>query len=161
MQSMGDDSGGIIAFHFLFLPFCQIRPEIRQYIVESDHEGRPFDRLHRSIVYQRAKNVDDTMPFGTRRDVYERRHEWACHSMWPVTIADESAKRFTIGLKDYGTSQPYSASVLNISGMSYGAISDNAIVALSRGAKRGNFYHNTGEGGVSRFHIEGIRYLLD
>jgi glutamate synthase domain-containing protein 2 len=75
--------------------------------------------------------------------------------MWPVTITDEAAKRFSIGTKDYGTSQPYSASVLNISGMSYGAISDNAIVALSRGAKLGNFYHNTGEGGVSRFHVQG------
>jgi glutamate synthase domain-containing protein 2 len=95
------------------------------------------------------------MPFGTCRNVYDVRHEWACHSMWPVEISSEEAKRYTIGAAEYGTTQPYSASVLNISAMSYGAISDNAIVALNTGARYGNFYHNTGEGGVSRFHLEG------
>jgi glutamate synthase domain-containing protein 2 len=134
---------------------AQIRPELRQYIVEADNDGRPYDRLHRSQIYQRAKNVDDTMPFGTRRNVYDVHHEWACHSMWPVEIASEDAKRYTIGSTAFGTTQPYSASVLNISAMSYGAISDNAIVALNTGARYGNFYHNTGEGGVSRFHLEG------
>lgn len=102
-----------------------------------------------------AKNVDDTIPFGTRRDVYDVHYEWACHSMWPETITDENAKRHVIGTAAYGTTKPYSASVLNISGMSYGAISDNAIRALNQGAKLGKFYHNTGEGGVSRFHLEG------
>lgn len=132
-----------------------IRPEIRQYIVESDNEGRPFDRLHRSQIYQRAKNVDDTMPYGTRRDVYQVHHEWACHSMWPVEITSDEGKRFLIGTAEYGTAKPYSASVLNVSGMSYGAISDNAILALNTGARFGNYFHNTGEGGVSRFHLEG------
>jgi glutamate synthase domain-containing protein 2 len=124
--------------------------------VESDQEGSPFDRLHRSQIYQRAKNVDDTMPFGTRRDVYHVNHEWACHSMWPVALPDtDEAKRYTIGAGAYGTTKPYSACVLNISGMSYGAISDHAILALNTGARLGNFYQNTGEGGVSRFHLEG------
>lgn len=102
-----------------------------------------------------AKGVDDTLPFGTRRNVYENNYEWACHSMWPSSIASEEAKRHTIGNPAFGTSQPYSASVFNVSGMSYGAISDNAILALNRGAKLGSFYHNTGEGGVSAFHLQG------
>ena len=133
-----------------------IRPELRQYIVESDSDGRPYDRMRRTQIYQRAKNVNDTLPFGTRRNVYETHHEWSNHSMWPVEIDSKSdAVRHTIGCAEYGTTQPYSASILNISAMSYGAISDNAIVALSRGAQMGNFYHNTGEGGVSKFHVEG------
>ena len=132
-----------------------IRPEIRQYLVESDSEGRPYDRLHRTQIYQRAKNVNDTMPFGTRRDVYRVHHEWVCHSMWPKEITDEKAKRYDIGAAAWGTTQPYSASVLNVSAMSYGAISDHAILALNMGAKHGGFYHNTGEGGVSRFHLQG------
>lgn len=131
-----------------------IRPEIRQYLVESDLDGKPFDRNDRSIIYQRAKNVDDTMAFGTRENVYATNYEWACHSMWPKTVSTEQA-RCTIGTASFGTTQPYSASVLNISAMSYGAISDNAILALSRGAKLGGFYHNTGEGGFSHSHKEG------
>lgn len=141
--------------YYWFFGKNQLRPELRQYIVESDKEGRPYDRLHRNQIYQRAKNVDDTMPFGTRRDVYEVHHEWACHSMWPVEIESEEGKRYTIGSAEYGTTKPYSASVLNVSGMSYGAISDNAIVALNTGARYGNFFQNTGEGGVSKFHLEG------
>lgn len=129
-----------------------IRPELRQYIVESDMDGRPYSRLRRAQIYQRAKNVNDTLPFGTRRDVYETNHEWACHSMYPKTITSEEARRCTIGTSDFGTTQPYSASVFNISAMSYGAISDNAILALNQGAKLGNFYHNTGEGGVAEPH---------
>jgi glutamate synthase domain-containing protein 2 len=134
-----------------------IRPELRQYFVESDHDGRPYDRLHRTQIYQRAKNVNDTLAFGTRRNVYACHHEWACHSMWPteVDLTAADAVRHTIGSAEYGTTKPYSASVLNISGMSYGAISDHAILALSRGAKMGGFYQSTGEGGVSRFHLEG------
>jgi len=102
-----------------------------------------------------AKNVDDTLPFGTRRNVYDVHYEWACHSMWPQKVADADAARHVIGTSEYGTSKPYSASVLNVSGMSYGAISDNAILALNQGAKYGNFWQNTGEGGVSRFHRQG------
>ena len=124
--------------------------------MESDTEGKPFDRMRRVLIYQRAKNVDDTLAFGTRRNVYEINYEWACHSMWPTTISpDDAAQRMTIGTAEYGTTKPYSASVLNISAMSYGAISDNAILALSAGARLGNFYHNTGEGGVSASHLKG------
>lgn len=133
-----------------------LRPELHQYIVESDSSGKPFDRMQRTQIYQRAKNVDDTMPFGTRRHVYEEGYEWACHSMWPKELSnDVSSFRTRVGCEAYGTTQPYDASVLNISGMSYGAISDNAILALSTGAKMGKFMQNTGEGGVSRFHLEG------
>jgi glutamate synthase domain-containing protein 2 len=124
-------------------------------LIESDTEGKPFFRLQRALIYQRSKNVDDTLPFGTRRNVYDVNHEWACHSMWPTEITDPEAKRCRIGTSEYGTTKPYSASVLNVSAMSYGAISDNAILALSAGAKAGNFYHNTGEGGVSKSHLKG------
>lgn len=121
--------------------------------------------MRRSLIYQRAKNVDDTLAFGTRRDVYAPHHEWACHSMFPKppvpvddSISELSAqpnRRVWIGTPDFGTTRPYSASIFNISAMSYGAISDNAILALSTGAKMGHFYHNTGEGGVSNSHKKG------
>jgi len=130
-----------------------VRPEIRQYFVEADTEGRPFDRTQRSLVYQRSKNVDCTTGFGTLKKVYDVRHEWACHSMFPTHV-DPDATRCLIGSAAYGTNA-YSASIFNISAMSYGALGDNAITALNRGAKLGNFYHNTGEGGVSKFHCEG------
>jgi len=134
-----------------------IRPEIRQYVVESDFDGKPFDRMDRSRVYQRAKNVNDTLPFGTRKNLYQVGAEWACHSMWPKVIPtdNDNATRHTIGTKEYGTTQPYSSSVLNISAMSYGAISSNAILALNNGARLGKFSHNTGEGGLSSFHQNG------
>jgi Glutamate synthase domain 2 len=128
-----------------------IRPELRQYFVESDMDGRPFDRMHRVQIYQRAKNVDDTLPFGTRRNLYDINSEWACHSMWPKTISLDKA-RHTIGSSEWGCKLPYSSSIFNISAMSYGAISENAILSLNNGAKFGNFSHNTGEGGVSKFH---------
>lgn len=97
-------------------------------------EGRPFDRMRRSLIYQRAKNVVETLAFGTRRDVYSVNYEWACHSMWPTTVAEQD-RRCQIGTSEFGTTKPYSASVLNISAMSYGAISDNAILSLSGKAK--------------------------
>ncbi len=128
-----------------------IRPELRQYIVESDEDGTPFDRLHRAQIYQRAKNVNDTVAFGTRRYLYEINTTWACHSMWPKNISCESA-RHTIGCEEWGCTKPYSSSILNVSAMSYGAISENAILSLNQGAKFGNFSHNTGEGGVSKYH---------
>jgi len=132
-----------------------IRPEIRQYLVESDQDGTPYDRDHRSIAYQRAKDVQDTLPFGTRRDVYQPGYEWANHSMYTTHLdpSSDSHTRVIVGNKD--CSQPYSASLLNVSAMSYGALSDNAILALSTAAELGNFYHNTGEGGVSKFHKDG------
>ncbi len=126
-----------------------VRPEIRQYLIEGDSEAAPFDRAHRVIAYQRAKGAVDSLPFGTRRDVYAEGYEYASHSMWPVNaLADPEASRVTIGGPD--CKQPYSAALLNVSGMSYGALSENAILALSRAAAQGNFYHNTGEGGMSR-----------
>ena len=142
--------------HFRFL-FEMIRPEIYQYFVESDTDGVPFDRDTRSLVYQRAKNVRDTVPFGTKEDVYEVGYEWVNHSMAPVHNAPEDM-RVTIGGPD--CTQPYSASLLNISAMSYGSLSKNAILALSAGAKLGNFAHNTGEGGISPYHTEGGADLI-
>lgn len=142
--------------HFRFL-FELIRPEIYQYFVESDTDGVPFDRDTRSLVYQRAKDVRDTVPFGTKEDVYEVGYEWVNHSMAPVHNAPEDM-RVTIGGPD--CTQPYSASLLNISAMSYGALSKNAILALSAGAKQGNFAHNTGEGGISPYHVDGGADLI-
>jgi glutamate synthase domain-containing protein 2 len=129
-----------------------IRPEIYQYFIESDTEGVPFDRDQRSLVYQRSKLARDTVPFGTKEDLYATGYEWINHSMAPLHNHPDDA-RVTIGGSD--CSQPYSASLLNISAMSYGSLSKNAILALSRGAKLGNFAHNTGEGGISPYHLEG------
>ncbi len=127
-----------------------IRPEINQYFVESNTEGRPFSRDERSLVYQRAKSTLDTMPFGTRMDIYKSGYEWLNHSMAPKHV-DPQSLRVMVGGPD--CSQPYSASLLNISAMSYGALSGNAIRALNGGAKDGNFAHNTGEGGISPQHL--------
>jgi len=129
-----------------------IRPEINQYFVESNSSGRPFSREERSLVYQRAKNVRDTLPFGTQRDVYELGYEWANHSMTPVKTNPDDM-RVTIGGDQ--CKHPYSASILNISAMSYGALSKTAIASLNEGAKLGNFAHNTGEGGISPYHLHG------
>jgi len=125
-----------------------IGPEIRQYFVESDTVELPFSRQQRAIVYQRAKNVLDKRPFGTQRDVYGDKYEWMNHSLRPKTIASHDF-RITIG---EGRAQPYSASVFNISAMSFGSLSANAILALNDGAKRGGFYHDTGEGSISPNH---------
>ena len=129
-----------------------LRPEIRQYFIEADDSEKPFDRHHRAVAYQRAKDVRDTLPFGTRRDVYSPGYEWANHSMFPCNL-DITKGRVVIGGKD--CLQKYDASILNISAMSFGALSDAAIRTLSTAAKMGSFYHNTGEGGISRFHLEG------
>ncbi len=128
-----------------------IRPEINQYFVESNTDGRPFSRDERSLVYQRAKGALDTMPFGTRHDLYEPGYEWLNHSMAPVHV-DPRLMRVTVGGPH--CTKPYSASILNISAMSYGALSGNAIRALNGGAKDGDFAHNTGEGGISPHHLE-------
>jgi glutamate synthase domain-containing protein 2 len=126
------------------------RPEIRQYFVEGDKEATPFTREQRTIVYSRAKGQVDTQPLGTRRDVYAEGYEWALHSMFPTHLTAEDARCIVGGPH---CKQPYSASLMNISAMSYGALSDNAILALNTGAKMGGFYHNTGEGGMSKFHL--------
>lgn len=134
-----------------------IRPEINQYFIESDTDGTPFSRDMRSVVYQRAKGVNDTTPFGTQRDVYRVGYEWINHSLSAKKASGE-VPRVTIGAGS--CAQPYSASLLNVSAMSYGALSRNAILALSRGAKAGGFAHNTGEGGISPFHLEGGADLI-
>ncbi len=130
--------------------FEKIRPEIRQYLIESDTDAVPFSRAQRSIVYQRAKSALDKRPFGTQMDVYAPRYEWINHSIAPTTI-DNHDFRVTIGAD---CAQPYSASAFNISAMSFGALSANAILALNAGARRGGFYHDTGEGSISRYHLQ-------
>lgn len=130
-----------------------IRPEIMQYFVETDTEGRPFDRIDRSLVYRRAKNATDTTPFGTQEDTYKAGYEWINHSLYAKSHHDfEVDTRVLVGGKD--CTQPYSASVLNISAMSFGSLSKNAVEALNGGAKLENFAHNTGEGGISPYHLE-------
>lgn len=132
--------------------FEGIRPEIRQYLIESDQDEEPFSREKRSIVYQRAKGVEDKRPFGTRLRVYDAGYEWLTHSVDPIHIENHDF-RVTIGGPD--CKQPYEASIYNISAMSFGALSANAISALNKGAKAGGFAHDTGEGGISRYHREG------
>ncbi len=136
--------------HFRFF-FEYIRPEIRQYFLESDTEELPFSRAQRSIVYQRAKGVVDKRPYGTQLDLYGAHYEWINHSIAPVDIASHD---FRITMGGAHCTKPYSASVFNISAMSFGALSANAILALNEGARRGHFYHDTGEGSISRYHRE-------
>ncbi|MFV2032515.1 MAG: FMN-binding glutamate synthase family protein [Gammaproteobacteria bacterium] len=131
--------------------FESIRPEIQQYFVESNIDGRPINREFRSLVYQRAKNVRDTRPFGTQFDVYRSGYEWINHSLAPIHIEDKHP-RVNFGGPD--CLKPYAASPMNISAMSYGALSKHAIMALNKGAKLGNFAHNTGEGGLSPYHLK-------
>ena len=136
--------------HFRYL-FEYIRPEMRQYFVESDAEATPFSRSQRSLVYQRAKGESDKRPFGTQLDVKAIGYEWINHSIAPTTLASHDF-RITIGDASSGCTQPYNASIFNISAMSFGALSANAILALNSGAKRGNFAHDTGEGSISEHH---------
>lgn len=126
-----------------------IRPEIRQYLIESDRDELPFSREARSLVYQRAKGDEDKKPFGTSELVYEAGYSWVTHSVNPKKITGDDF-RVSIGGPD--CRQPYAASLYNISAMSFGALSANAIQALNNGAKLGGFAHNTGEGGISRHH---------
>lgn len=130
--------------------FEMVRPEIQQYFVESETDGTPVPREIRSVIYQRAKEQTDTLPFGTQKNVYGDGYEWISHSLAPHHPKAEDL-RMTIGGPD--CKKPYSASVFNISAMSYGALSKNAVRALNGGAKLGGFYHNTGEGGVSPHHL--------
>ena len=127
-----------------------VGPEIRQYFIEGDTAEVPFSRQQRSLVYQRAKGVMDVVPFGSQQDVYSVDYEWINHSMAPASI-DSHDFRIVIGA---GSAQPYSASVFNISAMSFGSLSANAIRALNGGARRGGFYHDTGEGSISPYHRE-------
>ena len=127
-----------------------IRPEIQQYFIESETDGTPIPREIRSVVYQRAKKMTDTLPFGTQRNVYAEGYEWIHHSLAPKKVDADSLKVLIGGSQ---CRQPYLASIFNISAMSYGALSANAIQSLNGGAKLGGFYHNTGEGGLSPHHL--------
>ncbi len=136
-----------ILAHFRYF-FESIGPEIRQYFIMSDTEERPFSREQRSIVYQRAKNVLDKRPFGSLQEMYNEGFEWINHSLNPV---DVKAEEFRIQVGE-NCRQPYDCSVFNISAMSFGSLSGNAIMSLNAGARKGRFYHDTGEGSISRYH---------
>lgn len=127
------------------------RPELRQYLWESELDGKPFSRRQRSLVYQRAKGASENIAFGTQQDVNAPGHEWIAHSIFP--------KRFTGSLRvmigNMQCKQPYDASIFNIGGMSYGALSSTAVSALNEGARMGGFAQNTGEGGISSYHLHG------
>lgn len=137
--------------HFRYL-FEAVRPEIRQYLLEGEEESVPFSRAQRTLVYQRAKNLNADRPFGSILDVYAIGHEFISHSLTPVPQNHPETFRIAIGNAQCG--QPYSASILNISAMSFGSLSPNAIRALNAGAKQGGFYHDTGEGSISPYHLE-------
>src|SRR5690348_7924078 len=130
-----------------------LRPKIYQYFVESDTDGRPINRVDRSTIYQRAKRELDTQPFGTQFDVYAEGYEWLAHSVNPTDfhLLDKDPR---VVFGGDACTQPYSASILNISAMSYGALSANAVEALNAGARIGDFAHNTGEGGLSPYHLK-------
>ncbi|MCY1284124.1 hypothetical protein D9M70_330180 [compost metagenome] len=129
-----------------------IRPEIRQYLLEADGDMLPFSRAQRSLVYARAKNESADKPFGTLTDVYQNGFEFIGHSLLPAAHCDPGSFRISIGGPQ--CAQPYSASVFNISAMSFGSLSANAIRALNQGARLGGFYHDTGEGSISPYHRE-------
>jgi hypothetical protein len=131
--------------------FEWLRPFLRAYIVESDLDGRPFSHDERALVYARAKGDVSTHPFGTELDVYSDEYEWLAHSIAPSRHA-EKYTRVTVGTEQ--SSRPYKAARLNISAMSFGALGANAIEALNLGAKIGGFYHDTGEGGLSPYHLK-------
>lgn len=132
--------------------FESIRPEIRQYFFESDLDGKPFNRRQRSIVYQRAKNERQTVAFGMQADPNTPGFEWVAHSVYPVNLSNDDLR---VWIGNDKCLQPYHASIYNIGAMSYGALSKTAITALNEGAKLGGFAHNTGEGGISEYHLKG------
>jgi glutamate synthase domain-containing protein 2 len=142
-----------ILAHFRYF-FESIRPEIRQYFLEDDMSAAPFSRNQRSIVYQRAKQDTDKRPFGTQLDVYAAGYEWINHSIAPAAIVDADFRIEIGNHPDCPRAQPYRASVFNISAMSFGSLSANAILALNGGARIGGFMHDTGEGSISRYHRE-------
>lgn len=137
--------------YFRYL-FEMIAPEIQQYFIERSTDGKPFSRNQRSLVYQRAKNIDSTIPFGTQLNLNQSSYEGIKHSIFPTAV-NEELPRVLIGGSN--CKQPYLASLLNISAMSFGSLSENAIIALNKGAQKGTFYHNTGEGGLTEFHLQG------
>jgi glutamate synthase domain-containing protein 2 len=137
--------------YFRYL-FEMIAPEIQQYFIERSTDGKPFSRNQRSLVYQRAKNIDSNTPFGTQLKLNVRSYEGIKHSIFPAKV-NEELPRVLVGGPD--CKQPYLASLLNVSAMSFGSLSENAVRALNIGAQKGKFYQNTGEGGLTDYHLEG------
>jgi glutamate synthase domain-containing protein 2 len=140
-----------LAAHLRFI-LEEIRPEMRQYFFEDEKQGTPFSRDERALVYQRAKMVLDKRPFGTQLHMYHEGHEWLNHA---IVAGRPDKDDFRVQVGGPETAKPYSASVLNISAMSFGALSANAVRALNQGARRGGFAHDTGEGGLSPYHLQG------
>ncbi|MFC2073443.1 FMN-binding glutamate synthase family protein [Campylobacterota bacterium] len=130
-----------------------MRPPIRQYFIESDIDGVPISRMMRGLVYRRSKKEVNTLPFGTKMDTYQPGYEWIGHSLKALDIK-ELPEVFRVAIGSSQCDQPYDASLLNISAMSFGALSQNAVLALGNGAKIGGFAHNTGEGGLSEYHLQ-------
>lgn len=128
-----------------------VRPELQQYFIERNYDGRPFDRDTRSAVYERAKGIQGEKAYGTELDVYQPGYEWLVHTAHPVEPLKDQP-RVRIGGPD--CSQPYDMALLNVSAMSFGALSGNALRALNGGAKLGGFAHDTGEGGLTKYHLE-------
>jgi len=129
--------------------FEAARPYLRQYLMEDDLSERPYNRDERSLVYARAKNEEDRQPFGTELDTYAAEYEWMTHSLAPTPVSREP---FRVNVGGSACARPYSASVLNISAMSFGSLGGHAIEALNLGARQGGFYHDTGEGSLSKYH---------
>ena len=132
--------------------FEYIRPEIRQYFIESNTESAPFSRNQRSLVYQRSKEQIDKVPFGSQLDFTKDGYAWLTHSLNPTSL---STHDFRITIGGPACQNPYHASVFNISALSFGAISSKAIESLNKGAAKGHFYQDTGEGGISEYHLKG------
>jgi glutamate synthase domain-containing protein 2 len=143
--------------HMRFL-LEKVRPELQQYFVERNFDGRPFDRDTRTSIYERAKGIKDEQAYGTERDVQEPGYEWLLHSVHPVPEPDEPP-RVRVGGPD--CSRPYDMALLNVSAMSFGALSGAALTALNRGAAKGGFAHDTGEGGLTRYHLEGADVIWE
>lgn len=132
--------------------FESIAPELQQYFIERNIDGKPFSREHRNIAYERSKNIESTTPFGTKQDITQANYEGLRHSIYAAPIMKELPRLIVGGAQ---CRQPYDASLLNISAMSFGALSSNAVEALNLGAKRGHFFQNTGEGGLTDYHLKG------
>lgn len=140
----------VLGYFRYFFEF--ISPELQQYFIERNIDGKPFSRQHRTIAYERSKNLESTTPFGTQQDITKSNYEGLRHSIYAAPILTE-LPRTTVGGAQ--CKQPYSASLLNVSAMSFGALSANAVRSINLGAKRGHFFQNTGEGGLTRYHLEG------
>ena len=139
-----------ISAHFRWF-FEWLRPYMREYLLDGDHEGRPFNHNERALVYRRSKNIEGAQAFGTDLDIYSPQYEWVNHA---IQGKAHETHDYRVAIGGDKCTQPYRASVLNVSAMSFGSLSARAIEALNLGAKTGNFYHDTGEGGISPYHLK-------